>query len=90
MYATVKPEPADTEVWTRTDVAAFLRIAVRTLSTRIAAGQIPPATRVGDQPRWHAAEIRAWFVAGCPTAVEWAAIKPTRFRDEESQKSYRP
>ena len=66
---------SNVEVWTRQELAAFLRVAVRTLTMLVAAGKVPAGVKVGNQPRWSAAEMRRWFAAGCPAATEWQRIK---------------
>ncbi|HWG42518.1 MAG TPA: hypothetical protein VN688_06990 [Gemmataceae bacterium] len=54
-------------------LAAWLETSKATLFRMLAAGKIPRPMPFGQQPRWNAAEIRAWIAAGMPARAEWEA-----------------
>lgn len=55
------------------DLAAVLRISVRTLWRLDATAKLPRPVRLGSACRWRRGEIEAWIAAGCPTRAEWDA-----------------
>lgn len=48
------------------EFAAILKIAERTLYTRIADGRVPAPIREPGFTRWEPSIIREWIKAGCP------------------------
>lgn len=49
------------ELWTTSDVAEYLGVAVSTVSSYRARGQMPePLRRIGNTPVWDPAVIRDW------------------------------
>lgn len=48
-------------LWTVQDVAAYLRVPVKTLYQWNWLGEGPPAGKVGRHLRYDPAEVRAWF-----------------------------
>jgi excisionase family DNA binding protein len=60
------------------DLAALLRLGLRTVRTMDAAGKLPAPVRVGGSVRWRVSEIHAWLDAGCPDRQTWGRIyRPT-------------
>ena len=56
--------------------AELFGISERKWRSMDVAGQVPLAIRLGEQPRWCVAELRAWAACGAPSRVEWESIKP--------------
>jgi predicted DNA-binding transcriptional regulator AlpA len=50
---------------TAADVAAMLKVSVRTLWRLRSAGQIPEPVRLGGAVRWRLDEIKKWIAGGC-------------------------
>lgn len=48
------------------DLAALLRLSLRTIRAMDAAGKLPAPLRIGGSVRWRTDDIRAWLDAGCP------------------------
>jgi len=57
------------------DLAAMLRLGLRTIRSMDAAGRLPSPIRIGGSVRWRSEEIRAWLDAGCPDRETWARIR---------------
>jgi hypothetical protein len=57
-------------------LAAWIQTSKTTLYRRLALGQVlRPLAQWGQQPRWDAAEARAWIKAGMPDQRAWEALK---------------
>lgn len=56
------------------ELAAMLRIGLRTVRTLDAAGRLPKPVRIGHSVRWNLAEIKRWLDCGAPDRETWAAI----------------
>lgn len=50
-------------LWTVDDVAAYLRVPVKTLYQWKWQGEGPPVGKVGRALRYDPAEVRAWFLS---------------------------
>ena len=64
---------------TARDLAAMLRLSLRTIRLMDRAGKLPEPLRVGGSVRWRLDEIRAWVAGGCPDRATWARIRDARF-----------
>jgi predicted DNA-binding transcriptional regulator AlpA len=62
----------------KAELAASLRISLRTACRKLAKGEIPTPVRVGGLPRWPVSEIQQWIKAGCPSNEEWQKTKNFR------------
>ena len=60
------------------DLAAMLRLGIRTIRAMDAAGKLPAPVRIGGSVRWRSEEIRAWLDAGCPDRDMWASCRAAR------------
>jgi len=60
------------------DLAAMLRLGLRTIRAMDAAGKLPAPVRIGSCVRWRSEEIRAWLDAGAPDRETWARIRAAR------------
>jgi prophage regulatory protein len=60
------------------DLAALLRLGLRTIRSMDAAGKLPAPVRVGGSVRWRLDELRAWLDAGAPDRETWARIRAAR------------
>ena len=60
------------------ELAALLRIGLRTVRTMDAAGRLPKPVRIGHSVRWSLEEIRAWLEAGAPDRKTWEARRAAR------------
>ena len=60
------------------ELAALLRIGLRTLRSMDAAGKMPRPVRISHSVRWSLAEIRDWIDAGAPDRETWTAIRAVR------------
>jgi hypothetical protein len=63
---------------TRHDLAALLRISLRTLDRQRAAGEVLEPLAGPGQPRWLASEVVAWIAAGRPRAEAWRRVRRVR------------
>lgn len=61
-----RPPTAGPLVLSARDLAALLRLGLRTIRSMDAAGKLPAPVRVGGSVRWRLDEIRAWLDAGAP------------------------
>lgn len=61
------PHDSDNELLTATDVAAFLRVSLRTFNRLHLAGEGPPHLRIGRQRRWRRSDVEAWIASGLRT-----------------------
>jgi len=68
------------------DLAAMLRLGLRTVRSMDAAGKLPAPVRVGGSVRWRLDEIRAWLDAGCPAREAWACVRAARKRLDATNK----
>jgi excisionase family DNA binding protein len=48
------------------DLAVALRVSARTVARLAAAGQLPPALKIGRLRRWSRRAVEEWLAAGCP------------------------
>jgi len=60
------------------DLAAMLRLGLRTVRSMDAAGKLPAPMRIGGSVRWRLDELRAWLDAGAPDRATWARIRDAR------------
>ena len=60
------------------DLAAMLRLGLRTVRSMDAAGKLPAPVRVGGSVRWRLDEVRSWINAGCPDRRTWERIRAAR------------
>jgi predicted DNA-binding transcriptional regulator AlpA len=60
------------------DLAAMLRLGLRTVRSMDAAGKLPAPMRIGGCVRWKFSEILDWINAGCPSREVWEARRATR------------
>ena len=60
------------------DLAALLRLGLRTVRSMDAGGKLPAPVRVGGSVRWRLDELRAWLDAGAPDRQTWARIRDAR------------
>ena len=58
------------------EVAELFGVSERKWRGMDCAGQVPMPIRLGEQPRWCVAELRAWAAAGAPSRVAWESMKP--------------
>ena len=56
---------------TAEEVAALLKVAVRSVWRYRSAGQLPRSVKIGSSVRWKTKEILAWIDAGCPPLHIW-------------------
>lgn len=56
---------AEPLLMTAQDVAASLKISLRTLWRLLSAGQLIRPVRVGGSTRWRTADVRKWIEEGC-------------------------
>lgn len=61
----VENTPSQTEnLWTTTDVAAYLRVSPRFVQRQVSAGKLPRPSMVGRLPRWAPSVIRDHVARG--------------------------
>ncbi len=48
------------------DLAALLRVSVRTVWRLRSAGRLPKPVEIGGSIRWNEDTVRDWIAAGCP------------------------
>lgn len=70
--------PAAPLLYSARDLAAVLRLGLRTIRTMDAGGRLPVPLRIGGAVRWRADEIADWIRAGAPDRATWAAIRAVR------------
>lgn len=46
---------------TRKELAAYLRVSIRTLNRLVQRGEVPRPARIGTQLRWRVADIDRWL-----------------------------
>ena len=57
------------------ELAALLRVGLRTVRSMDAAGSLPKPVKIGHSVRWSLEDIKCWLAAGCPRRAEWEARK---------------
>ena len=67
-----------TNLLTRRELAALLRISTRTLDRFRSAGLIPDPLPGPGQPRWPADDVAAWLQSGRPSATAWRQLRTRR------------
>jgi excisionase family DNA binding protein len=74
LFATQSPGD---EAWAlkAAGLALKLNVSVRHVWRMVAAGKLPEPRRIGRCVRWRAAEIDAWFSAGCPRLSVWQKMQ---------------
>ena len=63
---------------TKRDLAERLKVSLRTLDRRRAAGELLDPLGGSGHPRWSSDEFAAWLAAGCPRAEVWSRAKRHR------------
>jgi predicted DNA-binding transcriptional regulator AlpA len=63
------------------ELAALLRVGLRTVRSMDAAGRLPKPIRIGHSVRWSLEEIRDWVAAGAPKRDEWESRRKAGFRN---------
>jgi excisionase family DNA binding protein len=58
------------ELWTVTEVAAYLRVPVKTIYVWRGKGYGPPARRMGKHLRYRPADVVAWAETSVETSAE--------------------
>lgn len=62
-----QPPPGPRRLLTKQEVAAKLRVSVRTISRMMSAEDMPPPVWLGRNPRWKEGDVDAWIDDGCPS-----------------------
>lgn len=55
------------------ELAALLRVGLRTVRAMDAGGRLPKPVRIGHSVRWSLEEIKRWLAADAPNRDEWEA-----------------
>lgn len=66
---------SDPLLLTAHDLAALLRVSLRTVRCWDAGGRLPQPIHVGRSVRWRRDEIREWVEAGAPDRAIWASMR---------------
>ena len=63
---------------TARDLAAMLRLSLRTIRAMDRAGKLPKPLRIGRSIRWRYDELCDWIAAGAPCRQMWEARRAAR------------
>jgi len=63
---------------TARDLAAMLRLSLRTIRGMDRAGKLPKPIRIGRSIRWRYDELCDWIAAGAPCRQMWEARRAAR------------
>jgi len=57
------------------DLAALLRLSVRSIRSLDTAGRLPKPLRIGGRVFWRFAEVLAWIDSGAPDRASWERVR---------------